>query len=351
MTATEHRRNGTLAPMALTMGEPAGIGGEITMKSWLRLKRGKRPFFAIDDPARLRDLGTRLGLAVPVEAVDGPEQATGVFAHALPVCPLDLPAAPVARTLEPANAAAVRTAIERAVGFVMDGRASAVVTNPIHKEAMYASGFPFPGHTEFLAHLAGSKRPAVMMLACPSLRVVPVTIHMSLAEAVARLKTVDIVETASIVDEALRRDFSIARPRLAVAGLNPHAGEGGAMGVEDADVIAPAIRRLNDSGIDAFGPLAPDSMFSARIRKTYDAAICMYHDQALIPVKTIDFEGTVNVTLGLPFVRTSPDHGTALDIAGRGEADASSLVAALELAAEMACRRAAAEGARFVDAG
>ena len=348
---TARRRTGPLAPMALTMGEPAGIGGEITMKSWLRLKRGKRPFFAIDDPGRLRDLGTRLGLAVPVEAVDGPEQATRVFAHALPVCPIDLPAAPVAGTLEPANAAAVLTAIERAVGFVVDGRASAVVTNPIHKEAMYASGFPFPGHTEFLAHLAGSEAPAVMMLACPSLRVVPVTIHMSLAEAVARLTTVDIVETASIVDEALRRDFSIAKPRLAVAGLNPHAGEGGAMGGEEADVIAPAIRRLNDSGIDAFGPLAPDSMFSTRIRTTYDAAICMYHDQALIPVKTIDFERTVNVTLGLPFVRTSPDHGTALDIAGRGEADASSLVAALELAADMAHRRAAAKRALFVHAG
>ncbi len=351
MTPTESRPTGTLAPMALTMGEPAGIGGEITLKSWLRLKLGNRPFFVIDDPGRLRDLGARLGLGVPVEAVDGPEQATDVFAHALPVYPLDLPAVPVAGTLDPANAAAVRSAIERAVGFVVDGRASAVVTNPIHKEAMYASGFPFPGHTEFLADLVGSKRPAVMMLACPSLRVVPVTIHMSLAKALAQLTTADIVETSSIVDEALRRDFSIPRPRLAVAGLNPHAGEGGAMGAEEADIIVPAIRRLNDSGINAFGPLAPDSMFSARIRTTYDAAICMYHDQALIPVKTIDFDGSVNVTLGLPFVRTSPDHGTALDIAGRGEADASSLIAALDLAAHMTRRRATAVGAHFVHAG
>ena len=216
------------------------------------------------------------------------------------------------------------------------------MTNPVHKETLYRSGFPFPGHTEFLADLGGLETPAVMMLVAAELRTVPVTVHASLTDAVKSLSAERIIAAATIADSALRTDFAIAKPRLAVAGLNPHAGEGGSLGNEEAAIIVPAIASLRAKGIEAFGPLPPDALFSARARNDYDAAICMYHDQALIPVKTLDFDGAVNVTLGLPFVRTSPDHGTALDIAGTGNADESSLLAALKVAADMARRRAAA---------
>jgi 4-hydroxythreonine-4-phosphate dehydrogenase len=240
---------------------------------------------------------------------------------------------------DPANAPAVVAAIETAVALVRSGAAAGVVTNPIHKKVLYATGFPFPGHTEFLAALAGGDATPVMMLACPGLRVVPVTVHMSLSRAIGALSAELIVRTATIAEAALRRDFGIAGPRLAVAGLNPHAGEDGEMGSEDAEIVAPAVDALRARGIDAFGPAPPDTLFSARGRAGYDAAVCMYHDQALIPLKTLDFDGGVNVTLGLPLVRTSPDHGTALDIAGRGHATEASLVAALEMAAEIAGRR------------
>jgi len=245
--------------------------------------------------------------------------------------------------LDPASAPAVLESIERAVSLTRQGRAAAVVTNPVHKANLYAAGFAFPGHTEYLAHLAGVRR-VVMMLASPELRVVPVTVHVPLRR-VPELLTGELIEaTALVVEEALRRDFGIARPRLAVAGLNPHAGEGGTLGEEDGRVIAPAVARLRERGLDVRGPLPADTMFHAEARRGYDAALCMYHDQALIPLKALDFDRGVNVTLGLPFVRTSPDHGTALDIAGRGVARPDSLVAAIATAAELSGRRAAAEG-------
>lgn len=337
MTADPTAR-GERKPLVLTMGEPAGIGGEITLKAWRRRSHGTRPFVTIDDADRLRRLAAELGLSVPVQAVETVEEAGTVFAGALPVlhCPLPAPVAP--GRVNPANAPAVIAAIERGVVLAKAGAAAAVVTNPVNKKALYDAGFPFPGHTEFLAALSETASP-VMMLAGPTLRVVPVTIHVSLRAAIATLDTALIVQAAAITDAALRRDFGIHRPRLAVAGLNPHAGEHGELGTEEAELIAPAIEMLRARGIAAFGPVPPDTLFSPLNRPTFDAAICMYHDQALIPLKALDFDQGVNVTLGLPFVRTSPDHGTALDIAGTGRASESSLLAALDLAAAMAARR------------
>ena len=328
-------------PLALTMGEPAGIGGEITLLAWLQRAEARLPpFFVLDDPVRLERLATGLGWTVPVRPIASPEAAVGVFAQALPVLPLPQAIQAVAGRPDPANAAAVIAAVTTAVSLVAAGRAAALVTNPIQKEALYAAGFRHPGHTEFLAELAGGVMP-VMMLACPELRVVLVTIHQPLREALAALTTERIVATGRIAAAGLARDFAIARPRLAVAGLNPHAGEHGTLGREELDIIAPAVAELRAAGIVAAGPAPADTLFHAEARRRYDAVICMYHDQALIPLKTIDFAGGVNVTLGLPFVRTSPDHGTALDIAGSGKADPRSLIAALRLAGEMATCRAA----------
>jgi 4-hydroxythreonine-4-phosphate dehydrogenase len=327
-----------LPPLALTMGEPAGIGGEIALKAWRRRGEGLPPFFVIDDPERLRQLAARTGMAVPVAAVDSPAEAGRRFAEVLPVLPQPLACEVAPGQPDPANTPAVRRSIERAVALAASGEAAAVVTNPIHKQVMYQGGFPFPGHTEFLSSLLGGAR-EVMMLACPGLRVVPVTIHVALAEAIRSLTSDGIVTIGRVTARALTRDFGIARPRLAVAGLNPHAGEGGAMGREEIDLITPAVIALKASGIDAFGPLPPDTLFHARARAGYDAVLCMYHDQALIPLKTIDFDGGVNITLGLPIVRTSPDHGTAFEIAGSGAANEASLVAAIRTAAEIAAQR------------
>ena len=329
-------------PLVVTMGEPAGIGGEIALKAWLARDNGLPPFFLVDDAARLRALAGDLGLRVPVRTISGAADAVALFAEALPVLdrPLPCPARP--GQPEPANAAAVTDAIETAVTLVRSGAASAVVTNPIHKKVLYDAGFRFPGHTEYLAALAGDSCRPVMMLACAELRVVPVTVHVGLKRAIAMLRAEDIVASATITEAALRHDFGIRQPRLAMAGLNPHAGEGGEMGSEEAAIIAPAVATLRRRGIDVSGPLAPDTLFSPRARAGYDAAICMYHDQALIPLKALDFDGGVNVTLGLPFVRTSPDHGTALDIAGSGRANEASLVAAMSLARDIAERRARA---------
>jgi 4-hydroxythreonine-4-phosphate dehydrogenase len=322
------------------MGEPAGVGGEITLKTWLRRAGGDMPpFYVIDDPGRLVRLAQTLGWEVPVQAVDSPEQASAAFAGALPVVPVGGATAGRPGHPEPADQVLVLRAIERAVADVAGGRAAALVTNPINKDALYRAGFRHPGHTEYLAELAGSTEPAVMMLAGKQLRVVPVTIHMALREAVETLSSAAIEHAGRVVDAALRRDFAIAAPVVAVAGLNPHAGEAGGLGREDIDIVAPAIAALRAAGIDARGPLAADTMFHAEARRGYDAALCMYHDQALIPIKTLDFDGAVNVTLGLPFIRTSPDHGTAFDIAGTGVARPDSLIAALRLAAEMAARR------------
>lgn len=326
------------------MGDPAGIGGELTLKAWIGRACGVPPFVAIDDPDRLRALAAHLRLRVPLVEIDHPRDAAACFVDALPVLPLRLPVAPEPGHPDPANAASIIAAIETAVRLAMTGDASAVVTNPIHKQSLYAAGFRFPGHTEFLASLAGRDAVPVMMLAGPTLRVVPVTVHVSLRTALATL-TCDAVIAAGIATaKALARDFGIDRPRLAVAGLNPHAGEQGAMGDEETVIIAPAVAALAARGIDARGPLPPDTLFSPGARAGYDAALCMYHDQALIPIKALEFDRAVNVTLGLPFVRTSPDHGTAYDIAGRGEANPSSLLAALSLADAISRRRTAADG-------
>ncbi|HUC16170.1 MAG TPA: 4-hydroxythreonine-4-phosphate dehydrogenase PdxA [Acetobacteraceae bacterium] len=331
-----------MRPLALTMGEPAGIGGEIALAAWQALRSEGPVFFVIDDPARLEALAFSLGWRIPVAAIAEPEEAPARFATALPVLPLRLAATVVPGKPDPRNAPAVIGAIERAVALAREGRAASVVTNPISKEALYGAGFAYPGHTEFLAALTGGDQP-VMMLVGPELRVVPVTVHVSLRNAIAMLDTALILRLGRITAASLVRDFGVARPRLAVAGLNPHAGEGGALGTEDREIVAPAIAALAAEGIDAAGPYPPDTMFTSAARRRYDAALCMYHDQALIPLKTLDMAQGVNVTLGLPIVRTSPDHGTAFDIAGRGCADPASLIAALRLASTMAARR---EGAR-----
>ena len=321
-----------LTPLALTMGEPAGIGAEIAAKAWRTVHRAGPAFFLIGDPAQIQ--------GVPIAEIDAPEQAAAAFATHLPVLKLALPAPVTPGRLDPRNAPAVIASIEQAVALAKIGRAGAVVTNPIQKSVLTAIGFPHPGHTEFLGALAGLGRPPVMLLACPGLRVVPVTVHLALRDAIRQLDAARIIEHGEIVAEALRRDFGIAAPRLAIAGLNPHAGEAGTMGQEDDTIVAPAVAALVARGIAARGPLPADTMFTPRARSTYDCALCMYHDQALIPVKTIDMDGGVNVTLGLSIVRTSPDHGTALDIAGQDRADPGSLIAALRMAADIAATRA-----------
>ncbi len=326
------------APLAVTMGEPAGIGGELSLKAWSERRRGARPFFALDDGARLTALAGKLGLDVPVREIARPADAGPVFATALPVLPVRLRASVQAGRPDPVNAPATLEAIERAAKLALAGEIAGMVTNPIQKKTLQDAGFRHPGHTEYLAELAGGVEVA-MMLACPELRVVPVTIHLSLAEAVRTLDTAKIVRAGRIAAAGLRSLFGIAQPRLAVAGLNPHAGEQGSMGDEESRLIAPAIEALRRDGIDASGPAPADTLFHPAARARYDAALCMYHDQALIPIKTVDFAGGVNVTLGLPFVRTSPDHGTALDIAGSGRADPASLIAALAMADDMARRR------------
>ena len=324
------------------MGDPAGIGGEITLKAWLaRREQALPPFFLIDDPERIAALARTSRLDVPVRSIARAEDALAAFPAALPVLAHALAAKVVPGKADAANGKAIITAIDRAVRLVQGGEAAALVTNPIHKHSLYEAGFRAPGHTEYLAELAGGNLRPVMMLAAPSLRVVPVTVHVALARAIATLTTEAIVTDAEIAAHALRQDFGIARPRLAVAGLNPHAGEEGSMGDEDARIVAPAVARLRAKGIDAIGPLPPDTMFHEEARARYDAAICMYHDQALIPLKTLAFWDGINVTLGLPFVRTSPDHGVAFDLAGTGRARPESLIAAIRAAAEFAARRLA----------
>ncbi len=325
-----------MRPLALTMGDPAGIGGEISLKAWLARSKGDRPFVALDDPARLEALARTLGLDVPIRAVEQAKEAAAIFPDALPVMPIRLATPAIPGKPNPANAPAVIASITRAAALCMAGEAGAIVTNPINKAVLYQAGFRHPGHTEFLAELTGVPGKEIMMLASPFLRVVPVTIHVSLRDAISALTATAIVAAARTTAEALRRDFGIATPRLAIAGLNPHAGEQGALGDEETTLIQPAIDTLKGEGIDASGPWPPDTMFTPAARKQYDVAICMYHDQALIPLKTLGMDQGVNVTLGLPIARTSPDHGTAYDIAGKGIADPSSLIAALKMAAELA---------------
>jgi 4-hydroxythreonine-4-phosphate dehydrogenase len=331
-------------PLALTSGEPAGIGPDIALAAWLkRSELDLPPFYLLGDRAFVADRARLLGLAV--ELVDAsPEEAAAIFPKALPVVTTGTPA--TARPGKPdANSAdAALSSIRQAVADVMAGKAAAVVTNPIAKSVLYRAGFGHPGHTEFLAELAatGGRAPQpVMMLWSPQLAVVPVTIHVSLREAIGSLSSELIVSTARIVVADMKAHFGLTRPRLAISGLNPHAGEEGTLGTEDIDIVAPAIERLRRQGVEVRGPLPADTMFHQAARDTYDCAICMYHDQALIPIKTLAFEDAVNVTLGLPFIRTSPDHGTAFDIAGTGKANPSSLIAALRLAARMAATKPA----------
>ena len=314
--------------LALTMGDPAGIGGELTLKAWSALRHTGPAFVVLDDPDRLRGIDP----AVPIQVVSSIEEAR--FADTLPVLPIALGTAAIPGRPDPANGAATIASIEGAVRLARSGAAVAVVTNPISKATLYAAGFAYPGHTEFLAALTGVARP-VMMLANDQLRVVPVTIHISLRSVLDQLTTALIVDVARIAAESLRRQFGIDNPRLGIAGLNPHAGEGGTMGREELTIIIPAMDILRADGIEVRGPYPPDTMFTDAARAGYDVAICMYHDQALIPLKTIDMASGVNVTLGLPIIRTSPDHGTAFDIAGKGIADPSSLIAAIRLADRM----------------
>jgi 4-hydroxythreonine-4-phosphate dehydrogenase len=326
-------------PLALTSGEPAGIGPDIAIEAWLRRKQAMLPpFYLLGDrdffASRAKALGSKVEFA-DVRA----EAACSAFPDALPVVSTGVKATAQPGKPDGTSAEAAIASIRQAVGDVASGRAAAVVTNPIAKSVLYRAGFNHPGHTEFLAELAGHDGRApqpVMMLWSPTLAVVPVTIHLALRQAIEQLTSELIVSTARIAVADLKARFGIARPRLAISGLNPHAGEFGTLGTEDEEIVSPAIAVLRNAGIDARGPLPADTMFHEAARKTYDCAICMYHDQALIPIKTIAFDDAVNVTLGLPFIRTSPDHGTAFDIAGSGKANPASLIAALKLAARMA---------------
>jgi 4-hydroxythreonine-4-phosphate dehydrogenase len=329
----------TLPPLALTMGEPAGIGGEITLKAWAALRESGPAFVVLDDPARLEHISDVLRLQVPVQEVGSMAEGAAVFGDALPVLAQPMHSLSEPGKPDPAQAPAIIESIRRAVELTRANEASGVVTNPIQKSNLTAAGFKFPGHTEYLEHLAGDGFRAQMMLAGRGLRVVLVTVHEPLRQAIARLTTDMIVDAGLRAAKALRDEIGLKNPRIAVAGLNPHAGENGTLGAEDDAIVAPAVRALQAAGINAFGPLPPDTMFTSMARKGYDCALCLYHDQGLIPLKTLDMMGGVNVTLGLPFVRTSPDHGTALDIAGKGIAKATSLIAAFRMAAKLSAHR------------
>jgi len=330
-------------PLLLTMGDPAGIGPEIAARAWLAREREGLPAFAyLGDPDDLRAMAAACGLELRIEPAE-PEAAARLFCEALPVIPVPLARPSRAGEPDAANAPCIIACIEQAVALIHDKRGAGLITNPIHKAGLYNAGFDYPGHTEFLGALALKAwgRPArpVMMLASDELRVVPVTIHIPLAAVPGALSTALIVETGRIVARELTDKFRIKAPRLAVSGLNPHAGEAGALGTEEATMIAPAVAQLRAEGIDAFGPVPADALFHAAARTRYDAALAMYHDQALIPIKTLAFDRAVNVTLGLPFVRTSPDHGTAFGIAGSGRASATSLIEAIRLAGRLAGSR------------
>ena len=328
-----------LPPLALTMGEPSGIGPDITIAAWLRRHElALPPFYCLADKAVLVERASVLGVVCPIETVT-PDTAGARFDEALPVVQLEAPISAQIGVPDPANAQGVIEAIARATGDVRAGVAAAVVTNPINKKVLYDAGFNHPGHTEFLGAMSaawtGEPAKPVMMLASPELKAVPVTIHIPLRDVVTTLNERLIVETGRIVADSLKRRFAIAAPRLAVAGVNPHAGESGSIGDEDERIVRPAVAALQAEGIAARGPLPADTLFHPAARATFDAVLCMYHDQALIPAKSLAFSDGVNVTLGLPFVRTSPDHGTAFDIAGTGRADPASLAASLRMAAEL----------------
>ncbi|RAK52919.1 4-hydroxythreonine-4-phosphate dehydrogenase PdxA [Phenylobacterium deserti] len=329
-------------PLALTLGDPAGVGPEIVVKAWNELRAGGPAFMAVGDFQSLASASVA-GASI-LRRVHAPEDALRVFPDALPVLDLPMRSPVVAGQPSPAYAPAVIQWIETAVGLALRGDVSGVVTAPIAKAPLYEAGFKFPGHTEFLGELTAAAnydgaRGPIMMLTARDLRVTLVTVHAPIAKVPSLLSVEKIVNAGLVTAQSLRRDFGLLAPRVAVAGLNPHAGESGGIGREEIELVEPAIRALRNLGVDATGPFPADSLFPETMRSRYDAAVCLYHDQALIPVKMLDFWGGVNVTLGLPIVRTSPDHGTAFDIAGRGLARADSLVQAVRLADQIARRR------------
>ncbi len=334
------------APLAITLGDPAGIGPEIILGAWARLRAERRapPAFVAGGPQLLRGLAERLGIDCPIVPIADPAEAMFACAAGLPVMAgLDGPLTPARPSPEGARLALA--SLQGGARLTLSGLAAGLVTAPIAKSALAAVGWDYPGQTEFLADACGRPyRDAVMMLAGPSLRTVPLTVHVALAEVPGLISAELIIHKARIVSQGLRNDFRVLQPRLAIAALNPHAGEGGQFGDEDAAVIAPAIAALQAEGINAFGPIPGDALFTPRARAGYDAALCMYHDQALIPLKALEFDEGVNVTLGLPIIRTSPDHGTAFDIAGQGLADPGAMAAAIVMAAQMAAARAGANG-------
>lgn len=322
-------------PLALTMGEPAGIGPEICLKTWLERPDNGVPFFIIGDVNDMEKWKRHLGIDVPIVTIENPSEASEISSVALPIIH-----EPLATSSEPgnpvkANSAAILRCVKLGIKLVTSGDASALVTNPVQKETLYASGFPYPGITEFLGSTVDPEVIPVMMLVCPEIRAATITTHIGLADVASQLNINDIISKVKIVENALRSNFGVQAPCIAVAGLNPHSGKGGRMGDEELKIIEPAIRKLQTYNLDIVGPLPADTLFHDRARAQFDAIVCMYHDQALIPVKTINFWNGVNVTLGLPFIRTSPDHGTALDIAGKGIAKSTSLSAALNTANEM----------------
>jgi 4-hydroxythreonine-4-phosphate dehydrogenase len=328
-----------IAPLVLTMGEPAGVSAEITAQTWLALRGdSSQQFCLIGDGALFEARAKAVGFDVSFIRVERVADCSKVFGRGVPVLHRALPAASISSKLDVRNSGAVIAAIDEAVKLCVSGDASGMVTNPIQKETLYDVGFKHQGHTDYLASLVNLSGHEVMMLVGDGLRAVPVTVHIPLADVPKALTTEAIFTQGKVVSESLTKWFGIERPRLAVTGINPHAGENGAMGKEDQTVVAPAVALLKAAGIDVFGPISADTAFHPEARATYDAILCMYHDQALIPVKTLDFHGGVNVTLGLPFIRTSPDHGTALGIAGKGVANPTSLIAAIRLASSMATR-------------
>lgn len=328
-------------PLALTCGDPASIGGELTLKAWAdRALKGIPPFVYIGDANHLQNTADKLGLNVPIQSINTPSEAIDIYDEYIPVIHQELAKNPTLGQPISANASNVIQSIKTAVEYVQNGQCRAVVTNAIAKNVLYDAGFKYPGHTEFLEFLANEnndkKYTSVMMLACSQLRVVPITIHIPLMDVAQKLTEDLIYQTAIIVAADVQKYFNIDDPKMAFAGLNPHAGEAGSMGMEDINIIQPAIERLIAEGFEAVGPLPADTMFHAAARAQYDVALGMYHDQVLIPIKTLDFDKGVNITLGLPFIRTSPDHGTAFNIAGQGIANPNSLIAALKMAHKMA---------------
>jgi len=337
---------GPLPPLAITLGDPAGIGPEVVLGAWVRLRTERQapPAFVVGGPQLLRTCADRLGIDCPIVPIAEPSEAQFAAAAGLPVLAgLDGRSTPGHPTSDGARLALA--SLQWGAKFALSGLAAGLVTAPVSKGALAAIGWDYPGQTEFLADACERPyRDAVMMLAGPSLRTVPLTVHVALAEVPQLLSAELITHKARIVAQGLRRDFRVSHPRLAISALNPHAGEGGQFGDEETRIIAPAIAALQAEGISAFGPVPGDALFTPRARRGYDAALCMYHDQALIPLKALEVDEGVNVTLGLPIIRTSPDHGTAFDIAGHGKADPGAMAAAIVMASEMAAARAGAGG-------